>query len=103
MWIFLARQPRPPAQVWTGRRLLALVDAIGWPAAWIVMVSHLAVDIGLLGRASIAVALLLAVRGVWIAVEHNERYRFITRRLWCVAWPLLSIGAALQVAFWLVR
>ena len=73
MWIVLARQPRPLAEVWVGRGLLTLVDAIVWPAAWVVMVSNLSLEIGLLGPVCIAVALLFAVRGVSIAVWHNEQ------------------------------
>ena len=103
MWIVLARQPRPPAQEWPGRRLLASADAIGWPTAWIVMVSRLTFDVGLIGRVSIAVALLFGAQGAWIALRHNERYHFITLRAWRLVWPLLALGAALQVAFWLVR
>jgi hypothetical protein len=103
MWIVLARQPRPQARMWAGRRLLACADAIAWPAAWIVLVCRLLVDVGLLGRASIAVALLLAVRGVWMSVRHNESYRFISWRVWRVAWPLLAIVVALQIAFCLAR
>jgi hypothetical protein len=101
MWIVLPRQPRPPARVWTGRISLAIADAIGWPVAWIFMMSRLTLEVGLVGRVSVAVALLLAVRGVWIAVRRNERYRFFTWRVWSLVWPLLAIGVALQVAFWL--
>jgi hypothetical protein len=103
MWIVLPRQPRPPARVWAGRTSLAIADAMGWPAAWIFTMSQLTVDVGLVGRVSVAVALLLAVRGVWIAGWRNERYRFITWRVWGWVWPLLTLGAALQIAFWLMR
>jgi hypothetical protein len=103
MWIVLSRQPRPPARIWAGRKLLACADAIAWPAAWIAVVSQAPMDVGLVGQASIAVALLLAVRGVWTAALHNERYRFISWRLWRVVWPLLAVGVALQIAFWLGR
>jgi hypothetical protein len=67
------------------------------------MTSRLTVDIGLVGRVSVALALLLAVRGVWIAVRRNERYLFFTWRVWSLVWPLLAIGVALQAAFWLMR
>lgn len=76
---------------------------MAWPAAWIVFVSQLAVDVGLFGRVSIAIALLLALRGVLVALFHNERYRFITWRMWRVLWPLLAVGVALQIAFWVLR
>ncbi len=103
MWIVLPRQPRPPARVWAGRKVLAAADAVGWPAAWIVVMSQLTLGVGLMGRASVAFALLVAIRGMWIAMRHNERYRFIAWRVWGVMWPLLAIGAALRAAFWLVR
>jgi hypothetical protein len=41
--------------------------------------------------------------GVWMSVRHNESYRFISWRVWRVAWPLLAIGVALQIAFCLAR
>ena len=103
MWIVFARQPRPLARVWPGRTSLAVADAVTWPAAWIYMVEQLPVEVGLLGRVSVAVALLIAARGSWIAVRHNERYRFFTWRVWSLAWPLLALGVALQGAFWLVH
>lgn len=103
MWVVLARQPRPLARVWVGRVPLAIADALAWPTAWIYLVLQLPIDSGLFGRASVAVALLLAAHRSWIATWHNERYNFMTWRLWGWAWPLLALAIALQVAFWLVR
>ena len=103
MWVVLARHPPPLARVWPGRTSLAIADAMGWPAAWAVLVAQLPVEVGLFGRVSVAVALLLAVRGVWTSVCHNERYRFFIRRVWSLVWPLLTLGVALQVAGSLVR
>ena len=39
MWILFARAPRPDAIVWSGRRLLAAIDAIVWPAIvfWVLL------------------------------------------------------------------
>ncbi len=98
MWIVLQRMPRPLATVWSGRPLLATADAIAWPAAWVATVSQWGSRTGLLGQVSVAFALLFAVRGIWIAVCHNERYRFISLAVWRLAWRLLLIGAVMKVA-----
>lgn len=103
MWIVIPRRPRAVARVWAGRRLLASVDAITWPAGWAVLVSHSPVDVGLLGRASVALVILLAVRGLTIAIWHNERYGFVSWRLFRLMAALLLVGASLQAAFWLAR
>lgn len=103
MWIVVPRHPRPLARVWKGRVALAMADALALPAAWICFVVQLLVDTGVLGRMSIAVALLLAARRLHTAAFHNERYDFLTWRLGCLAWPLLGLAIALRAAFWLMR
>ncbi len=40
MWFVFARAPLPDAPYWPGRRLLALVDAIAWPVAWIALATQ---------------------------------------------------------------
>ena len=38
MWVLFARAPPPDAAYWPGRRWLAAVDAVAWPAtAWSVL------------------------------------------------------------------
>lgn len=98
MWIVLHRMPRPLATVWPGRPLLAAADAIAWPAVWMAMISQWGSQTGLLGQVSVVLALLLAVRGVRIALWHNERYRFISMAVWRVVWRLLLLGAVMKVA-----
>lgn len=81
MWIVLPRQPPPLAGVWAGRKacdcgcdgLVRGRDRHG-----------VAVDFrcGLVGRPRIAAALLVAIRGMWIAVRHNERYPISRLEAW---------------------
>ena len=37
MWLLVAREPRPDAPDWPGRRLLAAVDAVAWPLLWVLL------------------------------------------------------------------
>ena len=103
MWIVLPRQPRPLARVWTGRVALAMLDALAWPAAWVFFVVQLTANGWLVGRMSVAVALLIAARRLHTAAFHNERYDFLIWRLWCLGWPLLGLAIALRAAFWFMR
>ena len=38
MWLLVAREPRPDAPDWPGRRLLAAVDAVIWPLMWVLLI-----------------------------------------------------------------
>lgn len=78
MWMILARAPRPNARHWPGRRLLALIDAIIWPAAFAVGVQQLPVQTGVIGQVLLAACLLAAVCGAWRAAFANRQYRFTT-------------------------
>ena len=62
------------------------------------MVSQWGLQTGLIGQVSVVLALLLAVRGVWLALWHNQWYHFISLAVWRVAWRFLLLGAVMKVA-----
>ena len=40
MWLLVAREPRPDAPEWPGRRLLAAVDAVMSPPIWAPLIRY---------------------------------------------------------------
>jgi len=98
MWLVLARSPIPDAASWPGRRWLAAVDAITWPAIGFGLLVQLPGRMGLVlpvAGAGLALIGLVRVRtAVWI----NHRYRFTTWRLGKIVIVLLLIGGALKLA-----
>jgi hypothetical protein len=78
--VVLLRQPRPEAQDWPGRRVLSLLDAILWPAAWFVAFSSLPVGAGLVGTCIRSLAILTAVARSRRALFENASYHFTTYR-----------------------
>lgn len=98
MWLVLTRAPLPDMPYWPGRRMLALVDAVGWPAGWIVLATQLPQPAGIVGPMVIALAMLIAIGRVHRAAWQNHRYRFTTWRWARVALGLLLIALVLKVA-----
>jgi hypothetical protein len=96
MLMFMTWGPRPDATVWPGRPLLAVVDAIAWPAAVTTAVLANSGLFGVVGLLVAAAAPVLAVRRAWTAIFQNHRYAFTT---WYWGRPvllLLAIGLALK-------
>jgi hypothetical protein len=98
MWLFLTRAPRPDAPYWPGRRLLALVDAVAWPATWIALATQLPQPAGIVGPMVIALAVLSMLGRVHRAAMQNHRYHFTTWRWGRVVACLLLVGFVLKVA-----
>jgi hypothetical protein len=98
MWLVLTRAPLPDAPYWPGRRLLALGDAIAWPAGWIALATHLPQPIGIVGPMVTALAVLCAIGRAHRAVCQNHRYHFATWRSARTLAVLLLLGGALKVA-----
>ncbi len=98
MWLVLTRAPLPDAPYWSGRRTLALVDAVAWPAAWIALAMHLPQPAGIVGPMVIALAALSALGRAHRAAWLNHRYHFTTWRWGRVAAGLLLIGLVLKLA-----
>ena len=97
MWIFFARTPRPDAPYWPGRRWLAALDAVAWPAAWALVVVGAPLPMGIVGMLIIASAALSAMSRLQRALFRNARYRFTTWR-WGRVWAaLMLVGLAMKV------
>ena len=98
MLVVLARERRPLATIWAGRRWLAGIDALLWPGLWIVGLGFAPFSTGVAGLLLVACALWCAVQRLREAVLENERYRFTTWRWGRPVVGLLLIGALLKLA-----
>lgn len=98
MWLLVAREPRPDAPYWPGRRWLAAVDAAMWPFLWALLFSHAPKPVGLVGPFVAAVALLCALGRLHRALSVNHRYWFTTWRWGRIAAALMLMGAVLKLS-----
>lgn len=98
MWVLIAREPKPDASYWSGRRLLAVIDALLWPLLWVLAIRSAPGPVGLMGPFAMAVAVLCAAGRLHRAVWVNHRYWFTTWRWGRLAAALLCIGAMLKLA-----
>lgn len=94
--LVFTRAPLPDAPYWPGRRPVALVDAIAWPAAWIALATQLPRPAGIVAPMVVALALLSALGRVCRAGWENHRYHFTTWRWGRVAAALLLLGLLLK-------
>ena len=97
MWLVVAREPVPDAPYWPGRRWLAVVDAVAWPAAWVVLFAQLPAPPGVVGPIIVAIASISCVTRVSRAVWQNHRYRFTAWRWGRVIAALLLTGLVLKL------
>jgi hypothetical protein len=98
MWLVVAREPKPDAPYWPGRRFLAAVDAAVWPLLWVLVFTHAPKPVGLVGPFVAVVALLCALGRLHRALWVNHRYWFTTWRWGRVAAALLLSGVVLKLA-----
>lgn len=98
MWLVLTRAPLPDAPYWPGRQLLALVDAVAWPAAWIAVATRVPEPAGIVGPMVIALAALSALGRAHRAAMHNHRYHFTTWRWGRAVVGLLLMGFVMKAA-----
>jgi|SRR6185437_2445347 len=99
MWLVIQqRQPRPDVPVWPGRKALAALDAVAFPAAWIVAIAKAPFDIGLLGAAVSAIVILVAIGRLARAIFKNERYRFSAWRWGRLLVVLLVLAVILKLS-----
>jgi hypothetical protein len=101
MLFLISYPPKPDAPHWPGRPLLAALDAVLWPAAWVVGASLAPMKTGVVGPLIIALAVLFAVLRLHRALWRNERYWFATWRWGKVLGALLLIGMVLKLAVFL--
>ena len=97
MWLLVAREPRADATHWPGRRLLAAVDAVAWPALWALLIRHAPEPVGLVGPFLTAVAVLFGLQRLHRALWVNHRYWFTTWRWARVMAALLLLGLVLKL------
>lgn len=98
MWLLLAREPRPDAPDWPGRRWLAAFDAALWPLLWVLLFSHAPQPVGVVGPVVAAMALVCALERLHRALWVNHRYWFTTWRWGQMAAALLLMGVALKLS-----
>lgn len=100
MWLLMAREPRPDAPYWAGRRWLAVVDAVGWPLllAWGLERAQTQGSVGIVGPTFLAVLVLVAFRRLHRALWVNHRYYFTTWRWGKVAAALLVMGWVMKLS-----
>lgn len=99
--ILIQRPPVPDADVWPGRVGLAAVDALAWPAGWVLAVLHAPFPTGAIGQFVVAMALVSAVSRLHRAVAANHRYFFTTWTWGRRAAGLILVGYSLKLAIWL--
>lgn len=97
MWLLVAREPRPDAPDWPGRRWIAAVDAVAWPLLWVLLSRQAPEPVGLVGPFVTAMAVLLGLGRLHRALWQNRRYWFTTWRWGRVAAALMVVGAVLKV------
>jgi hypothetical protein len=98
MWIVIPRTPKPDALYWKGRRTLAVIDAVGWPAAWVAWASTWPAAAGLVGQVVLPVAVALALMRSHTALARNHRYTFTTWRWGRALAMLVAAGLILKFA-----
>ena len=98
MWVLFARAPPPDAPYWPGRRWLAAVDAVLWPAIWMVLAAKMTWSSGIVGLLMVTWAMWSAAARVHRAIALNHRYRFTTWRWGRVLLGLMLFGALLKFA-----
>lgn len=98
MWLVLARTPRPDAPYWPGRRLLALADALAWPAGWVVLATQMPPPAGVVGPTIATLAVLCAIGRAHRALWQNQRYHFTTWRWGRIFAALLLVGVVMKWA-----
>lgn len=96
MWLLFSPAPRPDAPYWLGRRWLAAVDALVWPAGWVLLLRALPDPGGVVLPLISAVAAMAAFRRLHRAIWVNHRYRFTTWRCCRAVGALLMIGWILK-------
>jgi hypothetical protein len=98
MWLLVAREPRPDAPYWPGRRWLGAIDAALWPLLWVLLFSHAPTPVGIVGPFVAAVALLCALGRLHRALWVTHRYWFTTWRWGQMAAVLMLMGVVLKLS-----
>jgi len=97
MRLVITRAPRQDAAYWPGRRWLALLDALAWPALWAIAAIEAPFSTGLVGAVALSFLGVIAARRSHTAVFRNERYWFTTWRWGRVVAAMLLTGVVLKL------
>jgi hypothetical protein len=97
MLLLISRPARPEAAYWQGRRSIAALDAVAWPALWMIVISRAPFSTGIVGTAAMTLIVLVAVRRLHRAIFRNPHYEFTTLRWGIVLAGMLAIGAGLKL------
>jgi hypothetical protein len=99
MWLLFTRPHRPDFPVWPGRHVLALLDAVLWPAL-IGGYAFGAAQIvpGIVTQVVFSACVVAALVRAERAVFENQHYRFTTWRWARNALIVLAFGAGLKLA-----
>jgi hypothetical protein len=98
MWLLFARAPPPDVRVWPGRRALALVDAVVWPAGLVALVLYAPFPSGVVGMSAVGICAVAMLRRAYRAVYQNHRYHFTTWRWGRRLAIVLAFGYAVKLA-----
>jgi hypothetical protein len=98
MWMLFARAASPDVAYWPGRRCLAAVDAVTWPALTCFALLQMLASGGIVAALAVALSALSALQRLRTALMANHRYHFTTWRWGRLAAWLLAFGALLKVA-----
>lgn len=98
MWILFARSPIPDVAYWPGRRLLAALDAMLWPALAVWALSAVPHSAALIRPVVISCGLIVGAQRIRTAVWSNHRYRFSTWRVGRVVALLMLVGLVLKLS-----
>ena len=98
MWVVHLREPAPDMPYWSGRRWLAALDAMAWPAVgfWLLNQAQgpARVVLPFAGVVLGAIGLVRTMTAIWT----NHRYRFTTVRLGRMVIILLVVGVVFKFA-----
>ena len=97
MWLLIPRRVRPVMTYWPGRRVLAAIDALFWPAVWLVLLMRVEVPMGVTRPVFMAVLAMSAVSRLWRATFDNSDYTFTTWRWGKVLGGLLLVSWFIQL------
>ena len=92
MLLLVSRGARPDVRYWRGRRTLAVLDALAWPAIVLVAIRTARFSTGIFGLVVSTLAVLIAARRLHRAIFLNQRYHFTTSRWGMVLAALIAIG-----------
>lgn len=97
MWLLVAREPRPDARYWSGRRWFAAMDAVVWPLVVVLLVQLAPKPVGIVGPMVLALAVLCALGRLHRAIWINHRYWFTTLRWGRMVLALMVVGWVLKL------